>query len=485
LNDEKNKSLCQYTVPPAAPPQTPEDKTRYYRINFVWTRLIPVDYYYKMRKIGLFFGFLLILNAVIFSQDISGSPESPQAGGGESIFVPFVSRIQGEIKNHLLRLSWIDSPSVRGPVFIYRSTVPFEEISPASRSRPVEVPYGAKSYIDELEGPGTFYYFVAASDEWGQKYEILIPFGNSISIQVSEQGAVIGVPQVPAQPQTPGQLPAPVRSQVPEPAEEPAIRNIKASVEGDKVIISFSGGAGKRPILYRSIRPFKEARDLLSAVIVQPGVSSPFIDYPVPGIPYYYALVPEADITGGTLAITPGINATTQSVEVSTGQRIGLPPSSPGLRSLPLPQISLQAATPGMNAFSETPPPRAGLSPEAAKVLRDIPPAGERARPLKKPRAFNQDLELPAGGEEHVLRSIIQGPFSKKEWETARDELIGYLALPRSSFSEARARFYLGQCYYFTGAYRESLFEFLSVQSDYPTEAAGWIQSVLLLLSGS
>jgi hypothetical protein len=265
---------------------------------------------------------------------------------------------------------------------------------------------------------------------------------------------------------------------------ETAIRGITASAEGDKVIVSFSTGEeeGGRAVLYRSVRPLREAGDLLAAVIVQPGVTSPFTDYPVPGIPYYYAVIPEADITGGTLRIIPGINATTQSVEAAPGRREEI--REPGIRALPLPQISLQTAAPGMNAFSET-PPRAELSPEAAKVLGTIPSSGNRAGPVKKPRAFNQDLETPAGGEEHILRSIVQGSFSRQEWETAGDELNRYLALPRSSLPEARARFYLGQCYYFTGAYRESLFEFLAVQPDYPAEAAEWIRSVLNQLAGN
>jgi hypothetical protein len=324
-----------------------------------------------MKKSGLFLGFLLLLNAALFSQDISGSSGASRTEGTDSIFVPFVSRLQGEIKNNLLRLSWIDSPSVRGPVFIYRSIVPVEEISPASRGRPVEVPYGAESYIDEIEGQGTLYYFVVASDEWGQKYELPIPFGNNIRIEVSEQGLAMfppAQPPAPVRPQAPAQVPAPPPS-----AEETAVRGITASVEGDRVIITFRGGEEKRPVLYRSVRPLKETRDLLNAVIVQPGVASPFTDYPVPGIPYYYAVIPEADITGGTLRIIPGLNATTQSAEVAAGRRAGL--REPGIRALPLPQISLQTAAPGMNAFSET-PPRTELSPEAAKALGNPPPQG-------------------------------------------------------------------------------------------------------------
>jgi hypothetical protein len=428
-----------------------------------------------MKKIRLLIALSLILKAALFSQDIS---EAPQAGGTESIFFPFVSRLQGEIKNTLLRLSWIDSPSVRGPVFIYRSVVPIEEISPASRGRPIEVPYGAESYIDEIEGPGVFYYFVIASDEWGQKYEISMPLGNSIRIEVSEQGLAAGDSGIPLRPQTP------VQPQVPAPAppssgEVPAIRGIMASAEGGKVTITFSAAEGKRPVLYRSARPFTGTGDLLNAVIVQPNVVSPFIDYPVPGISYYYAVIPEADIIKGTLRLIPGLNVTTQSVEAAADRSAGL--REPGLRSLPLPQISLQTAAPGMNAFSET-PPRVELSPEAAKVLGNIPASGNRTGLLKKPRVFTQDLEPPSGGEEHILRSIVQGSFSRKDWTAARDELIRYLSLPRSSLTEARARFYLGQCRYFTGAYRESLFEFLLAES---AESAEWIQSVLSLLTGN
>jgi hypothetical protein len=89
-----------------------------------------------------------------------------QEGG---VFVPFVTKLGGELKNNLLRLSWIDSPDVRGPVFIYRSRAPIEGTNPGARIRPIEVPYGAQSYIDEPEGSGVFYYFVAASDEGGAR----------------------------------------------------------------------------------------------------------------------------------------------------------------------------------------------------------------------------------------------------------------------------------------------------------------------------
>jgi hypothetical protein len=409
-----------------------------------------------------------------------------QEGEG-GVFAPFVTRLEAEVKNNLLRLSWLDSADVRGPVFIYRSRVPIEGASPGARIRPIEVPYGVQSYIDELEveGTGTFYYFVAASDEGGQKYDILIPFNNSIEVTIAgESPAIAG---------TPG--PRGGESGGAEPAEEaPVLSSITARTEGNGVVITFtSPEEAQGMLLYRSVRPLRQFPDLLRAVIVQSGISSPFTDYPVPGIPYYYAVLREEDLTRGTVVLSPGQNATINPVEAPPGQdRIGLPGAQTLIRAMPLPLISVQGAVPGSDAFLEAPLPGT-LDPEVAKALGGLLPslpgaaAGEtslgegpeKKAPLKRPRAFNQDLEIPAGGEEYTIRSIVQGPFVKRDWEAGKDELVRFLSLPRTRAVEARARFYLGQVYYFRGEYRESLFEFLRIQQDYPAEAREWIQAVL------
>jgi TolA-binding protein len=149
---------------------------------------------------------------------------------------------------------------------------------------------------------------------------------------------------------------------------------------------------------------------------------------------------------------------------------------------MPLPLISLYTAVPGAEGLSEPPPPTP-LSPEAAKALGTIQaPRKTRPEPVRKKRAFDQDLEAPAGGEEYPLRSIVQGSFTKGDWKNAIEELLHYLSLPRSRSSEARARFYLGQAYYFSGAFREALFEFLFVQPYYPEESKEWVQAGLAAL---
>jgi TolA-binding protein len=89
------------------------------------------------------------------------------------------------------------------------------------------------------------------------------------------------------------------------------------------------------------------------------------------------------------------------------------------------------------------------------------------------------DLQAPETGEESALNQIIKEYFEKFEWENARDSLQNYLSLPRSGDIQARARFYLGQTHYFTGNYREALWEFLFFRSINPPEANRWIDAVL------
>ena len=114
--------------------------------------------------------------------------------------------------------------------------------------------------------------------------------------------------------------------------------------------------------------------------------------------------------------------------------------------------------------------------------MGDIPvfPADEG---LKKPRVFARDMTAPeTGGEDYALSLIVRGPFAARNWESARDELVRFLALPRSAEAKARARFYMGQCSYFLRRPRESLFEFLSIQDKYPGEVREWIQASLDML---
>jgi hypothetical protein len=407
---------------------------------------------------------LLFLPAAVF----------PQQGGGsarEGASAPFVSGLEIEAKGNLIRLTWKDSPDARGPVYIYRSSTPFNATQPGfGKPRPLEAPYGVEYYIDETETIGRIYYFVVASDESGRRYETLLPGGNSAAVDISD----LPFPETPS------------FSEDPEPLEiHGGIHALETKALGEGVSISFlTNFPGRNLVLYRSVQPITRIADLLSAVIIQTGLSSPFTDYPVPGIQYYYAVIFEDELTRGSVGIYPDQNATQRPVEVKAGDgRVGLPGAKAEIRSMPLPLMSLDYAAPGLEGLAEAPSEPVPQNPAIRLALENLVSAEPRPKPKKKPRAFIQDLEDQAAiGEEQALKAIVQGYFIGGDWENSCLELRRYLSRRHSAGIAVRARFYLAQALYFSGSYREALLEFLLVKDFFPQEAKLWINASLAAL---
>jgi hypothetical protein len=393
---------------------------------------------------------------------ILAAGEGLGAQDGNSGFSPFVSELRAEIRNNLVRLTWTDSRDAWGPVYVFRSARPFSGAVP-SNIKPVELAYGSRSFIDETDGLETIYYFIAASDAQGQRYDIFIPQTNITMVSFSS-----------AKKDGPPPAPEPAfGAGADDHAFEPGISGITAMPDGEKVIITYHSDFHQNAALYRSVHPIRQTQDLLNAVIVQASVSSPFVDYPAPGMTWFYAVIYEDDITGGKVGIYPGRNATIQGIGITGGQA-----AARSIRSMPLPSMTVHNAAPVSDYFWSIPEP-VPLRAETVKALESEPGIPLTPPPQKRPRVFARDLQPPAGGEESALMRIVQDIFARQEWDAARNELLYYLALPRSPETEVRARFYLGQTWYFTGRDREALAEFLLVQSLHAIEANEWISATL------
>lgn len=402
--------------------------------------------------------FLLILIALCTLYPILAEEAAP--------VLPFVRQLTASVQDNVVRLQWIDAPDSTGPVTIFRKIIPAGSSTPKDLDT-VQVPRGVQSYIEPIESDGLRSYLVLASGADGNPYIVRIPNTNYIELDVKKTNLVLSQSD----------------------SKYQNISSLKAEVQKDSILLSFtlngSETTSSRPlVLYRSTQPIRHIQDLLQAVIVQGGItSSPFIDYPVPDISYYYALVFEDDIKQGKLNLEAGKNTTLVPAEVPAGSfRIGLPGPQQNIRSIPLPTLSVSAAVPGADNTIILPALALPLSPEAQKAVTALPFPEPQKIVLKKPRAFSQDLNASGGGEEFTLRSIVQGPFANRDWNGVIEQLVRFLSLPRSSIIEARGRYYLGQAYYMTGKYREALFEFLLMQNTYPAEAREWIQSILPLL---
>jgi len=375
-------------------------------------------------------------------------------------FSPYITRINVEARLNLIRITWVDSPDARGPVYIFRSARPFSGSIPAN-IRPVTVNYGEQYYIDDADDMENLYYFIAASDLQGHRYDIILPRVNSASLIPGldeEESSFVVI--------NPFTL-TPVES-------IDGIYNLKANFERDRVVISFDSSRPRaNAILYRSIQPVQRPQDLLNAVIVQSRIVSPFTDFPVPGLSWYYAIIYEDEIASGNMRIRPGINATVSAVTI-----YGDDNQERSLRPIPLPILSLRETIFDGFFIAEI-PGQIALSAQASEMLANTRMPDKAPLQLKNPRVFSIDLTYPISGEDSSLFQIVTEQFLRFEWETARVNLQNYLSLPRSREIEARARFYLGQALYYTASYREALMEFLAFRSQYPDEAGKWIEAIL------
>ena len=371
-----------------------------------------------------------------------------------------VTLIKAESRNNLVRLTWRDSSEARGPVYIYRSARPFSGSIPGN-IRPIVVKYGTQYYIDDIEDMNSVFYYIAASDISGRIYEIIMYQVNSISLNLAEDPAREDSSQM---------------AFVYEPGRNlsPGVTNLMTRRDGDRVVITFiTSNPEKNVILYRSARPIRQPRDLLDSVITRTGNASPFVDIPVSGQIWYYAVVYEDDISSGNVIITPGTNATSSAVIIYNETA-----SENFIRPMPLPFLTLDNYASG-GFLADKPGTAAPLSAQSMNALNLSMSDVKVPLELKTPRVFAVDLEDPASGEESELFFIVNEYFQNREWDNARDSLANYLSLPRSKAAETRGRFYLGQAYYFTENYREALWEFLSFKNSNPEEANSWINAVL------
>ncbi|MCL2179762.1 MAG: hypothetical protein FWB83_01410 [Treponema sp.] len=380
---------------------------------------------------------------------------------------PHVTQIRVESRNNLIRLTWEDSPAAQGPVYIFRSARPFIVSIPAN-IRPVVVRYGQQYYIDDTDDMENIYYFIAASEVSGRRFDFIIPRVNSTQVNLAGSTDFAEEPQQ--------EVPAIVVHDVPQVETAPVdgISNISAVTDGERVIITFTlTGPRRNAILYRSMQPVRQPHDLLNSVMIRPGVTSPYTDTPVPGAACFYAVIFEDEISSGSMEINPGINATEFAVMISSDRA-----AERTIRPIPLPILTLRNTLPESFFISDV-PVQVPLSAELTSMLRDIRMPSRVPAPQRNPRIFTVDLESPASGEESALFQLLMEYFIRFEWDNARAGLRTYLSLPRTGDTEARARFYLGQALYFTGSYREALMEFLFFKNHYPLEARDWIDSVL------
>jgi hypothetical protein len=362
---------------------------------------------------------------------------------------PVVSDLRAELSGVTVTLTWTPAPDVSGDNVILRSDKPISAANFTEAQRIATVPSAQTSYQDTIEGGKSYYYAILSRDDTGAYYEFFVPTSNSLLVAVSASG-----PTVDSSPEV--------------------FSAFDAITRDDAVLVTWkSETKGRNVILYRSTAPFTGMESLVQAVLVSAFTDdgSPFVDYPVPGVPYFYAILDEATVRSGTVAFSGGANTNATPVEIA-GRYLNIQkPLLSTVRPMPLPWL---------NPENALPVPARGFSPRTETMIKTL---AQKAKPdavaVKEPFIFRSDREAASGGEDFALKQILETGFTAKDWKGTITSLERFLMIRRGEDTTARTRFYIGEACFFSGDYDRSLKEFLLARDAYYTQSNEWIQYVL------
>jgi hypothetical protein len=419
---------------------------------------------------------------------------------GNERFVPFVSKLKAKADESKILITWRNPKSFQGTLLVYRHSTEIDQDNLSDAVRIASLAADRESYEDSPPDYQPYYYAVLIEDSAGTIQKLFIPFRN-----ITSRGVRVSV------------LP---------PVEEEAARitEIQAVVSDDSVQVDFqTSNSGRDLLLFRSNSPMTTAEDLIEAFAplqLEAGVTH-FVDFPIPGVESFYAVVDTEMFKLGKQVLIPDENTTAEAVfiplevprvalpaapvaqqlsgEAEEGEReAGAGQTAPGAVSAPAASMQAgQMAGQGaaQSALTATPlpylqptedsrssfalPPRStDLDPrtEAAisRLLSSAPPlqASQRAVVI-----LPEDKDEPNAGESRGLYKILQDFLLPGDYTEAESKLQGSLNIRRSPYTEAKVHFYLAQAYYFQELYEEALLEFVLAQDQLYAPVQPWLES--------
>lgn len=382
---------------------------------------------------------------------------------------PYVSRLRTDVEGSAIKLLWQDSNITGAKYVVYRYTQEITSENLQNAERVAVVPAGQQSYIDRPPNKQDYYYAVLIEEPSGKVNDLFIPFRNVTTEGVSVS-TLAGQQQAYAD-----------------------ITSLKATRDGTHIHLTFKSSSSNRElVIYRSTSPMKDEAELLSAVSIGviPSSKDSFEDTPVPGIPYYYAIIDTAMLADGKVSLAMGENATDAGVEVPIQTNASGQVEYAPKRPRPLPFLTLTsnletgAKLPGQtpSVVSNATPLTKSTSTAIDALLGSLP---ARRQAAMKPTVLDPEKGVVvSGGEEYLLKNIIDGTFASKDWPKTIKALDAYLNIRHSKPVESRARFYLGEAYYFAGDYRKSFLQFLFVENQLYTETQPWMDALFAKLGG-
>jgi hypothetical protein len=374
---------------------------------------------------------------------------------------PFVSLLTAENAGYQIKLSWRDSPDKVFRYVVYRY---LQEISSVNLGQALvvgQVDPGVQYFIDTPPDEKGYFYAVLAQDPQGEIYSTLIPFRNKTLAAVAV-----------TTPATEAQLAARISN----------IHAAPASAQNAITVTFDSSSATRDLLLFRSTGPVTNAEDLLrlgSAVELDAGTTK--VDIPaLPGVDYWFTVLDAVLYKLGTVPLAAGTNTTSDPVQIPIAASTStLAPWSVNRRVLPLPSIEItygiQTGKPLPGSPFAGPPPFRSISDQTQKALSILLASVSQAQQKQPSRTVLSAEATPSPDkDETALQEIVKSPFSSGDSEASEAQLLDFLSLKRPADVRARAHFYLGQTYFFSGRPRDALLEFLLADSSYYHDVEQW-----------
>jgi len=396
-----------------------------------------------MKKTILSIIMLLFISLFAFME------ESAELESREVPPAPVVSGLSATCSGNQVKLEWLPAVNIKGENIILRSTKPITSANYSAAERIGTVSINVSTFNDTIQDGSEYYYAILTRDSDGIFYDFFLPSSNSLLVSVSSENSR-------------------------KPVVSAIFSKFDAMVRNDAIIMTWNSSLqGKNMVLYRSTSPFTTMSSLVSAIVISSfqDNGAPFVDYPVPGVPYYYIILDEDSIKSGQAEFIPDKNTNRIPVEIpSMYAKIQRTPL-PTLRPMPLPWL---------NPDQQAEIPALQFSADTEKIITSLITYTSKKNIRKlSPYVFKSDLDSTSGGEEYTLKNILESNFREGSWEKAITSLNNFLSIRRSEDTIARTRFYLGEAYYFSGDYRNALLSLLMSQDNYYEQSEEWIQYVL------
>lgn len=378
----------------------------------------------------------------IYAQDASSTNEINQNIFESKNGLNLIIKLNAEVDGDIVTLNWEPVP---GEITILSSKIPITTSNWNSANHIAVVSGTQKSWSAQIEQGKSYYYAIIAKKQQIDDTQNFTPLENATLLPIYIEGD--------------------------RQTQLSHFTSFDVVTRNDAVILTWKSDlSGNNLVLYRSTSPFISLESLVQSIPVSSFQDSgvPFVDYPVPGIPYYYAILDEGTIRTGTVSFEYGINTNRIPVEIpSYFAKIQRNPL-PAIRPMPLPWL---------NPYKEIKPLPAIFSIETNKIITNLLEKKPiQKTPEREAFIFSIDIKPVGGGEELALKKIIETHFITAQWETAAKEIGNFLSIRRTPETVARARFYLGQTYFFRGDYTNALLEFLLSQDEYYNKSREWIQ---------